>query len=98
MAGMIGQYIGTGSLAVQKVLGSWREELIFDEAWKGWVELGVLVALGVAEAMGLKWEGGLIDGSVERCLRAWEEVSGEKERQLERGNENAIVDSEDLKS
>ena len=65
----MGQYASTtGSKAVWKVWKSSKGESGFEESWNGWVELGFLVVLATAEAMGWKWEAGLVDRRIEESV------------------------------
>jgi hypothetical protein len=79
--GMLGQYVPTAVIAGGKVWSWWKQGLGMKEAWKGFVECGILVVLMAAEGTGLRWERGLLDGAVEECLRMWEEGFGDGERQ-----------------
>ena len=85
----MGQYVPTGLMAVRNVWESWKGELGFEEAWKGWVELGFLVVLVVAE-------GGMIDRSIEEWARKCDGVYGENVGRLE--DEEAMVTKVDVGS
>jgi hypothetical protein len=85
MMGMLGQYVPTASVAVQRVWSGWKGELGFGEAWKGCVECLFLVILAMSEAMRWRWDRGLLDWCVEDCLGKWERACSGEERRLEKG-------------
>lgn len=60
------------------------------EAWKGWVECVILVGLVGAEGVGLRWEGGVLDGNVDDCLGKWEESFGDGGRRVEEGDKKDV--------
>lgn len=77
MGSILAQYLPRVLKAFWKAFSSLRGEVSFEESWMGWAECGLLVMLGLAEGMGWKWEGGLVDGCVEEYLGSYEAmVSG----------------------
>jgi hypothetical protein len=91
MAGIVGQYVPTLSVAIKSAWGFWKKEMEFGEAWKGLVECLLLVVLTAAEMLGWKWDAGLLDGFPDEYSEEWEEAFDRREERAKNNEQDAVL-------